>query len=134
MQYTPIAYAESYRVKHLEAQAEAWRQATRLADYLSAVRLQVEKPAAGQAEDDAEAWTTWVEGHLQRLKPLNTPPRLPKIPEPRSEDLKPFLHPAEQPLQRHLTCTSTRMMTRHNVRQTCVTCVTCVEYASRYRP
>ena len=86
-----VAYAESYRVKHLEAQAEAWHHATHLADYLSAVRLQVEKLASGQAKDDAEAWTTWVEAHLQRLNPLNTPPRLPKIPEPRSEDLKPFL-------------------------------------------
>ncbi|WP_254710576.1 hypothetical protein [Streptomyces lunaelactis] len=92
MQQARIAYAESYRVKHLEAQAEAWRDATSLSEYLSAIRLQTEKLPAGQTKDDAETWTRWADAHLQRLNPVNTPPRLPKIPEPRPEDLKPFLH------------------------------------------
>ncbi|WP_326654196.1 hypothetical protein [Streptomyces sp. NBC_01750] len=92
MQQARIAYAESYRVKHLEAQAEAWRHATSLSEYLSAIRLQTEELPAGQTKDHAETWTRWADAHLQRLNPVNTPPRLPKIPEPRPEDLKPFLH------------------------------------------
>ncbi|MGY5035880.1 hypothetical protein ACWC9U_34715 [Streptomyces sp. 900116325] len=81
MQHARIAYAESYRVKHLEAQAEAWRHASSLGEHFSANRLQVEKLPAGQTKDDAEAWTGWADAHLQRLNPANTPPRLPKIPK-----------------------------------------------------
>ncbi|MCX4536642.1 hypothetical protein [Streptomyces sp. NBC_01669] len=92
MQQVRIAYAESYLVKHLEAQAERWRHATGLGKYLSTVRLHVAKLPDGQAKDDAEAWTTWAEAHLQHLNRVNTPPRLPKIPKPQAEDSKPFLH------------------------------------------
>ncbi|WP_240351569.1 hypothetical protein [Streptomyces olivoreticuli] len=60
-----------------------------LAEYLSAARRQVETLPDGQAKDEAEAWVSWADTHVERL---NTPPRLPKVPEPRAEDLEPFLH------------------------------------------
>jgi hypothetical protein len=37
MQQARIEYAEACRVKRLEAQAKAWRRATRLAEYVAAV-------------------------------------------------------------------------------------------------
>ncbi|MGK5729555.1 hypothetical protein [Streptomyces sp. URMC 124] len=92
MQQARTEYAEAYRVKHLEAQEEAWRRAAGLAEYLSAVRLQVEGLPSGQVRADAEAWIAWADAHVKRLNPLTTPPRLPTVPEPRTEDLKPFLH------------------------------------------
>ncbi len=92
MRQARAEYAEAYRVKHLEAQEEAWRRATRLAEYLSAARRQVETLPDGQEKDEAEVWIAWADAHVEHLNPLNTPPRLPKVPEPRTEDLKPFLH------------------------------------------
>ncbi|MGA5066361.1 hypothetical protein ACPB9E_21805 [Streptomyces exfoliatus] len=37
MKEARVRYAETYRVRHFEAQEAAWRHATRLADYVSAV-------------------------------------------------------------------------------------------------
>lgn len=84
-------YAEAYRVRHFEAQEAAWRHATRLAEYVSAARTQVETLPPGQTRTEAEAWITWAAATAERLDPLNTPPRMPNIPEPRADDLKPFL-------------------------------------------
>ncbi|MEU5676991.1 hypothetical protein [Streptomyces rochei] len=84
-------YAEAYRVRHFEAQEAAWRHATRLAEYVSVARRRVETLPPGQARTEAEAWITWAVATAERLDPLNTPPRMPDIPEPRADDLKPFL-------------------------------------------
>lgn len=86
-----IQYAEAYRVRHFEAQEAAWRHATQLTEYLSAVRTRVDAMPSGQARTEAEAWISWAAATVQRLDPVNTPPRLPDIPEPRPDDLKPFL-------------------------------------------
>ncbi|MFC5724474.1 hypothetical protein ACFP1Z_30400 [Streptomyces gamaensis] len=92
MQHARTGYAEAYRVNHLEAQEQAWRHATRLTEYLHAVRAYVKTIPAGPVKTDAEAWLTWAQTHLERLNPLSTPPRLPDVPEPRADDLRPFLH------------------------------------------
>ncbi|MEU9615165.1 hypothetical protein AB0D56_27000 [Streptomyces sp. NPDC048209] len=84
-------YAEAYRARHLEAQNAAWRRAAGLVEYLGALRLHAERLPLGPAKDEAEAWIAWAEGHVQRLNPLNGSPLMPEIPEPRAEDLKPFM-------------------------------------------
>ncbi|SDG68659.1 hypothetical protein SAMN05216260_1266 [Streptomyces griseoaurantiacus] len=91
MEQARIRYAEAYRVRHLEAQEAAWRHATRLTEYVSAVRTRVEAMPPGQTRTEAEAWISWAAATVERLDPLNTPPRLPDIPNPRADDLKPFL-------------------------------------------
>ncbi|MEW2416716.1 hypothetical protein AB0953_23725 [Streptomyces sp. NPDC046866] len=58
---------------------------------MSAVRAHVEAVPPGQARTEAEAWTRWAAASVERLDPLSTPPRLRDIPEPRADDLKPFL-------------------------------------------
>lgn len=92
MQQARIDYAVTFRVKHLEAQEEAWRHATRLAEYVAAVRVQVEALPTGQERTRAEAWLEFADVHLERLNPLSTNPQLPDVPEPRPDDLRPFLH------------------------------------------
>ncbi|MFG2744050.1 hypothetical protein ACGFY0_28840 [Streptomyces chartreusis] len=84
-------YAEAYRVRHLEAQEEAWRHAAGLTEYVSALRRHAESLPTGPARDEAEAWIAWAESHVQRLNPLNGSALLPEIPDPRAEDLKPFM-------------------------------------------
>lgn len=64
-------YAEAYRVRHLEAQAEAWRRSAGLAEYVSALRVHAESLPTGSARDEAEAWIAWAESHVQRLNPLS---------------------------------------------------------------
>lgn len=85
-------YAEAFRVKHLEAQTDGWRHATRLSEYVAAVRAQVEALPAGPEKTRAEAWLEFVDAHLERLNPLSRTPQLPDVPEPRPDDLRPFLH------------------------------------------
>ncbi|MFD4063170.1 hypothetical protein ACF07Z_28590 [Streptomyces albidoflavus] len=86
-----IQYAEAYRVRHFEAQKAAWRHATRLTEYVSAVRTRVDVMPPGQTRTEAEAWIDWAAAHVERLDPLNTPPQLPDVPEPQADDLRPFL-------------------------------------------
>ncbi|MGW0999768.1 hypothetical protein ACWD5V_42200 [Streptomyces sp. NPDC002523] len=91
MEQARIRYADAYRVRHLEAREAAWRHATRLTEYVSAARTRVEAMPPGQTRTDAEAWISWAAATVERLDPLNTPPRLPDIPSPQADDLKPFL-------------------------------------------
>ncbi|MEV6315633.1 hypothetical protein [Streptomyces sp. NPDC051776] len=92
MQQARLDYAEACHVKHLEIQAEAWHHATRLAEYVASVRAQVEALPAGQERTKAEAWLGFAYAHLERLNPPSTAPWLPDVPEPRPDDLRPFLH------------------------------------------
>lgn len=91
MEGARVQYAEAYRFRHFEAQEAAWRHATGLTEYLSAVRTQVEAMTPGQTRTEAEAWISWAASTVERLDPFHTPPRLPDIPEPRADDLRPFL-------------------------------------------
>ncbi|WP_326624789.1 MULTISPECIES: hypothetical protein [unclassified Streptomyces] len=91
MEEARIRYAEAYRIRHFEAQEAAWRHATRLTEYVSTVRARVEAMPPGQARTDAEAWISWAATTVERLDPLSSPPRLPDVPEPRADDLRPFL-------------------------------------------
>ncbi|CAL9422520.1 hypothetical protein SUDANB105_01873 [Streptomyces sp. enrichment culture] len=84
-------YAEAYRVRHFEAQEAAWRQATRLTEYVGAVRTRVGALPPDQARTEADAWISWAAATVERLDPLSSPPRLPDVPEPRADDLRPFL-------------------------------------------
>lgn len=52
MEQARIRYAEAYRVRQLEAQEAAWRHATRLTEYVSAVRTRVEAMPPGQARPE----------------------------------------------------------------------------------
>ncbi|WP_241748549.1 nucleolar 14 family protein [Streptomyces sp. M3] len=91
MEKARVQYAETYRVRHFEAQEAAWRHATRLTEYVTAARTRIETMPPGRTRTEAEAWINWAEATAERLDPLNTPLRMPIIPEPQANDLKPFL-------------------------------------------
>ncbi|MFJ9342655.1 hypothetical protein ACIRP0_25675 [Streptomyces sp. NPDC101733] len=92
MDQAKIDYAEAVCVQRLEGQEKAWRRAADLAEYIDALRLHTQNLPTGTERDEAEAWIAWAAGHVQRLDPLNGTLRLPDIPEPRADDLQPFLH------------------------------------------
>ncbi|WP_234384734.1 hypothetical protein [Streptomyces sp. MMG1121] len=80
MEQARIRYAEAYRVRHLEAQEAAWRHATRLTQYVSTVRTRVEAMPPAQPRTDAEERISWAAATVERLDPVNTPPRCPTFP------------------------------------------------------
>lgn len=45
----------------------------------------------GQPRAEGDPRIDWTAATVKRLGPLSTPPRLPDIPEPRADNLKPFL-------------------------------------------
>ncbi|MGW1816636.1 hypothetical protein ACWCQM_24085 [Streptomyces sp. NPDC002125] len=45
----------------------------------------------GQTRTEADTWINWAAARVEHLAPLNTPPLLPDNPEPRADDLRPFL-------------------------------------------
>ncbi|MFC5204335.1 hypothetical protein [Streptomyces kaempferi] len=55
------------------------------------MRTRIEAMPPGKARTAAEAWISWPADTVESLDPLETPPQLPDIPEPRADDLKPFL-------------------------------------------
>ncbi|MGA4839107.1 hypothetical protein [Streptomyces sp. G45] len=85
------AYAHAYRVKYLGEQADAWHQAKRLTEYVTAVRNQVTSLPPGQERTEIEAWLAFADAHLQHLADSASAPKLPSPPEPSGDDLKPFL-------------------------------------------
>lgn len=84
-------YAEDYRARQLESQEAAWRRATRLGDYLEAARAHVATLPPGPERTAAEEWMLWATEHVARAHPMFRQLRFPEIPEPRADDLKPFL-------------------------------------------
>ncbi|AJC53656.1 hypothetical protein GZL_01052 [Streptomyces sp. 769] len=46
----------------------------------------------GPVRTEAEAWLSWAKTHVRALDPLSGPLRLPEVPAPRHDDLKPFLN------------------------------------------
>ncbi|WP_331732378.1 hypothetical protein OG592_41640 (plasmid) [Streptomyces avidinii] len=84
-------YAEDYRIRQLDSQEAAWRRATRLSTYLEAAKAHVATLAPGPERTAAEEWMQWATEHVARAHPMFQQLRLPEIPEPRADDLKPFL-------------------------------------------
>ncbi|MER6353537.1 hypothetical protein ABT186_17255 [Streptomyces sp. NPDC001634] len=91
MQEARAAYAHAYRVKHLEEQADAWRQANRLSEYVTAVRDHSTSMPPGQERTEIEEWLAFADAHLQYLAESASTPKLPVPPKASGEDLKPFL-------------------------------------------
>jgi len=84
-------YAEAYRIRELESQEAAWRRANHLGEYLDAARAHAGSLPPGPEKAQADAWIDWATRHVAQLQPMAQRLRLPAIPEPRPDDLKPFL-------------------------------------------
>ncbi|MEU5308756.1 hypothetical protein [Streptomyces sp. NPDC021562] len=85
-------YAETFRIRLLEQQEKAWRQAAQLSAYLTAASARIDAMPHGTERTAAEAWLTWATNHIRSLDPLTRPLRMPEVPKPGPSDLEPFLH------------------------------------------
>lgn len=91
MQEARAAYAHAYGVKHLEEQADAWHRASRLSEYVAAVRDHATSLPPGQERTEIEAWLAFADAHLKHLTESAAAPKLPTPQKPSGDDLKPFL-------------------------------------------
>ncbi|MFJ7770890.1 hypothetical protein ACIQ1J_21345 [Streptomyces sp. NPDC097107] len=91
MQEAHAAYAHTYRVKHLGEQTDTWYQASRLTEYIAAVRDHATSLQPEQERTGIEAWLAFADAHLHILTESVSAPKLPAPPKPSGEDLKPFL-------------------------------------------
>jgi hypothetical protein len=72
---------ESNRADHLLAQADRWRTARRLRDYLDHLQTAIAAwPDVDQA-NAAREWLAWAHTYVERIDPLTTPPSMPPPPE-----------------------------------------------------
>jgi hypothetical protein len=79
---------QTNRAGVLLGQAEAWRQAGHLREYVKAMREMNAAPDGRLV--DAE-WIAWAEEYCEELDPLNEAIEMPADPEPSAEALKPFM-------------------------------------------
>ena len=66
-------------------------QASRLTEYIAAVRDHATSLPPGQERTEIEAWLVLADAHLQHLTESVSAPKLPTPPKPGGDDLKPFL-------------------------------------------
>lgn len=85
------AYAHAYRVEHLEKQADAWHEAKRLTEFVTAVREHAASLPPGQERTEIEEWLAFADAHLQQLTRAASAPKLPTPPHPSRADLEPYL-------------------------------------------
>lgn len=85
------AYAHAYRVEHLEKQTDAWHEAKRLTEFVTAVRDHATSLPPGQERTEIEEWLAFADAHLQQLTKATSTPKLPTPPHPSRADLEPYL-------------------------------------------
>ncbi|MFD4634026.1 hypothetical protein ACFVYR_20015 [Streptomyces sp. NPDC058284] len=131
MQEARAAYAHSYRVKHLEEQADAWHQTKRLTEYVTAVRDHATSLPPGQEKTEIEAWLAFANARLQHLTESAAAPKVPTPTEAQRRRPQAFPQPLE-PLRAPLLLSRDAV---HGERHLSVKpFLTSVISASRYRP
>ena len=85
-----IALRDDRRARVLADQAEQWRKAQALGDYLTAMEEHI-ATLSGEEQTLANEWLTWARGHLTTLNPLEGTLALPADPETTPDALKPFM-------------------------------------------
>lgn len=87
------AAATAYKAKVLNQQVENWRRAATLREYCGALAHRIAQAERGeeQVDDATLAWAKWAVEYTAAIDPLTSIPRMPDVPEPSPDDLKPFL-------------------------------------------
>lgn len=82
-------FREHARSTVLSDQASSWLYASRLRDYCAALEVKI---SDSSAVDGTVEWIEWARSFADSVDPVSNVPTMPVIPEPSSEDLRPFLH------------------------------------------
>nr|WP_237551823.1 hypothetical protein [Streptomyces sp. SID8367] len=87
------AYTRAYRVERLEEQTDAWHEAKRLTEFVTAIRNRTASLSPGQERTEIEEWLAFADAHLQQLTKATSAPKLLSPPAPSNADLEPYLAP-----------------------------------------
>ena len=86
MHQARLRWVEDQRAAALLKQVESWTRATQIRAWITAVRAS--RPDADPALVD---WLAWAAAYAERLDTTGRVTGFPDIPEPRAEDLHPYL-------------------------------------------
>lgn len=85
-----VALREHHRAVLLTEQADQWRQARALTEYVEAMATHIAS-LDGEEKTNADEWLTWAREHLAACDPLSRPLAIPPEPQVTPEALKPFM-------------------------------------------
>jgi hypothetical protein len=91
MERARAAFAEAYRATALNAQVDAWLRADQVLQYILAMQSRIDTIDDADERAAAKEWCEWAEGWAEAHDPLSRTVGMPEVPEPRAEDLRPFL-------------------------------------------
>jgi hypothetical protein len=90
MRVAKVRLVHSHRADHLARQAQEWRHATNIREFVTAVRARM--PSPWGVDPKTEAWLTWAGEHADSIDPLLGPLYVPEPPEATPAALQPFLN------------------------------------------
>lgn len=85
-------YAEDFRARALFRQVDSWARTRQVRDYLDALQARIDTIADFDDGLAAKEWHRWSEEWAATADPLVQPLAMPVVPEPKPDDLKPFLN------------------------------------------
>jgi hypothetical protein len=91
MDHARVKYGEAFRAKALLRQSEDWHLVRQVRSYLVAMQAVIETTADPEEVLAAREWHAWADRWVGGVDPLGRPPALPRVPEPKPDDLEPFL-------------------------------------------
>ena len=84
-------YVTDQLERQLLSSASRWEQVERVRRYLREAERSVARLAKDEDRTQAQEWLAWAREWVQLSDPLIGPLRMPEIPDPKPEDLKPYL-------------------------------------------
>jgi hypothetical protein len=84
-------YTEAFRANVLIGQVDNWLRTHQIRDYLDAMRERIDNIIDPDDAIAAKEWYVWVEEWVSSADPLLQRLGAPEVPEPKPDDLKPFL-------------------------------------------
>jgi hypothetical protein len=84
-------YTEAHRADILLRQVDGWLRTGHVRDYLDVMQETIDNIADPDDAIAAKEWHRWAEEWLASADPLAQPLAMPTIPEPKPDELKPFL-------------------------------------------
>lgn len=92
-------FRESSMAEALMRQANDWQQAIMLRRYVDAMEALAGGMEAGE-RNRAQQWIAWCRAYIDAIDPLGRRIETPEVPEPTSDDLRPFLARGSSPRSR----------------------------------
>lgn len=82
-------YVEDFKIKTITEQVDMWDRAAKIRAYCTS--LEDSLAVEGKTQEELTEWILWARSFADRIDPTCGDPQLPETPDPRPQDLKPYL-------------------------------------------